>query len=252
MRIDNVSLVRYIEQLYPERTNRTVYRFNSVSELSIQQRLRSQIEGYRSTLSQIYSGIGLLNTADAGLESITAAIQRARELAVQASSSTLTENERSLLQEEYSRILQGIRRTIQQTTYNNRRILEGENLVVQTGPNEGQNITLNIPDLRETLSKLFETDISRDSQQALRTIDQVLEEVSQTRGNIGAWMNRLEASARNVLNAYSELFRSESTFEPAAEKAMMEQIRNELLRQVTITGLLYRMENSRNVLNLLM
>ncbi|WP_231555977.1 hypothetical protein [Thermotoga neapolitana] len=60
MRIDNVSLVRYIEQLYPERTNRTVYRFNSVSELSIQQRLRSQIEGYRSTLSQIYSGIGFL------------------------------------------------------------------------------------------------------------------------------------------------------------------------------------------------
>jgi len=188
MRIDNVSLMRYIQQLNLEKMNRPTigFQFNTASELSIQQRLRSQIQGYRSTLLQIYNGIGLLNTADAGLESIAAAIQRARELAVQASNSTLTENERSLLQQEYSEILQGIKRTIQQTTYNNQRILEGGSFVVQTGANEGQNIAVNIPNLKEVLSRLFETNISTDAQKALETIEQTLESVSQIRGSIGA------------------------------------------------------------------
>ena len=62
----------------------------------------------------------------------------------------------------------------------------------------------------------------------------------------------MEASARDVLNAYSELFRSESVFEPTVTKTMMEVTRNELLRQTTIASLLHRMENSRNILELLM
>ncbi|KHC91204.1 MULTISPECIES: flagellin [unclassified Thermotoga] len=258
MRVNDVSLMRYIQQLSLERKAPTPgsFLFNTVSELTIQQKLRGQIEGYRTTLSQIYNGIGLLNTADSGLESISTSLQRARELAVQASNATLTDVERSMIQKEYEEIMRGVKRIIQQTTYNEQRVLAGDvrNLVIQTGPNEGQNVTVNIPNLEETLSELFEVDLStfEGAQRSLETIDQALENISQIRGNVGSWMNRLESSARSVMNSYTELFKTESLFEPNVAELLLESTKEDILRQTALTGILFRMENAGNVLKLLM
>lgn len=65
-------------------------------------------------------------------------------------------------------------------------------------------------------------------------------------------MNRLESSARSVMNSYTELFKTESLFEPNVAELLLESTKEDILRQTALTGILFRMENAGNVLKLLM
>jgi flagellin len=157
MRINDVTgmwAIRQLQLLSSQQSNlvnqlsRATIPFNQdVSSSAIAERLRAQISGYQRAMYESHNAIGMLSIAEAGLGSIHSALNRLRELAVQASNSTLSDSERSALQEEYSQLLQQINATSQNVSYNNIRVLAGEvtNFNVQTGPNEGQRMTHHDP-----------------------------------------------------------------------------------------------------------
>lgn len=70
-------------------------------------------------------GISLAQTAEAGLQAISASMQRVRELAVQAANFTNTSADRVALQAEVSERLQEINRVVSQTAFNGIRLLDG-------------------------------------------------------------------------------------------------------------------------------
>jgi len=225
------------------------------SGLTISQRLKALIRGYETALNNIYNGIGLLRTAEGGLGSITEALQRMRELAVQSSSGTLTEAERAALQQEFEQLRQGISEVVKNTNYNTINVLSGEvqNMQIQTGPTEGETLSITIPNMSPEALGLNELDIStiENAQSAITRIDEILENISQVRSNVGSWMNRLEYAARNIGNYYVNTMSSLSTLEDAdIARRILELTRLQIIRQSNLAMLGQANINNQSVLRL--
>jgi flagellin len=265
MRINDVIgmwAIRQLQLLSSQQSNlvnqlsRATIPFNQdVSSSAIAERLRAQISGYQRAMYESHNAIGMLSIAEAGLGSIHSALNRLRELAVQASNSTLSDSERSALQEEYSQLLQQINATSQNVSYNNIRVLAGEvtNFNVQTGPNEGQRMSITIPAVDSERLGLANTNIANieNAQRAIEAIDQATESVSRTRSYIGATTNRLLSAINEMSGTMINLTSSVSRLaDTDFARSTMEFFRTQLLQQSSLINLIHSNLSRQSVLRL--
>ncbi|MGF6993988.1 flagellin [Paraburkholderia sp. GAS32] len=125
-------------------------RINSAADdaagLAIATGMQTQINGLNQGVSNANDGVSMVQTASSGLAQITSSLQRIRQLAVQASSGSLTSANQAALQQEVSQQIAEVNRIASQTTYNGKNILDGSAGVVnfQVGANVGQSMSLNL------------------------------------------------------------------------------------------------------------
>ena len=257
----NTSMFNVMQQLSTAR--RIPSAGFDVAGLAIANKLRAQMEGYTKAMENTQYGINLLSTAEGGMNSIHDALQRMRELAVQASNGTLSDSDRAALQEEFDQLRQGIAQTVRNTQYNGKSVLQGYKGEFQTGANEGETLEVKIPDLNPENLKanvndeevnLNDLDIStaQGASQAIEALDQMINQVSDTRANVGSYINRLESSFRNSAKAMLNLTRSYDTiagFDMA--QGLMQQTRLMLLSNFTTGVLAQSNVNNAAVLRLL-
>ncbi len=266
MRINNnvgMWAIRYLQNLQTQQNRQvqslaqaTIPIQQNVAFGAIAERIRSQINGYREAMASTYNAIGVMNVAEGGLQSISNNLQRMRELAVQASNGTLSESDRAALQKEFSQLAQGINRVVEQTTYNNRRVLGGDirNMQVQLGPNEGQQMKITLPgmDIRNLGLENVNLNSTENAQNALKALDRAIETVSNTRSYVGSVTNRLEGAARELSNTMLNLTSSVSVLtDTDMARGVMEWIRTRLQQQATVGILGQSNVNAQNVLRLL-
>ncbi len=118
--------------------------------------LDSQLRGLTQANININTSLGLLQTADSGMESQLDILTRIREIAVQGASSTLTSADRSNLNSELQALLEEYRRIASETDFNGMNLLDGSfgTLTVQLGANVGDDLGV---DIESTLaSDIFE------------------------------------------------------------------------------------------------
>lgn len=106
------------------------YKINQAADdaagLSISEKMRAQIRGLNQAGENIQDGISLLNTADGGVANILDPnLQRLRELVIQASNDTLTDDDRQKIQQEVDQIISGIRDITSTTEFNGMKLLSG-------------------------------------------------------------------------------------------------------------------------------
>ena len=105
------------------------YRINRSSDdaagLSISEKLRWQIRGLDKGKNNIQDGMSLIDTADGALEETHSILQRVRELTIQAYNDTNTESDREAIQSEIDSCLKEINRIAEDTTFNTKQILKG-------------------------------------------------------------------------------------------------------------------------------
>ncbi|KQL34717.1 flagellin [Psychrobacillus sp. FJAT-21963] len=107
------------------------YKINQAADdaagLSISEKMRAQIRGLNQAGENIQDGLSLINTADRGLANILDPnLQRLRELAVQASNDTLTDDDRQKGQQEVDQIIKGISDIASNTEFNDMFLLAGK------------------------------------------------------------------------------------------------------------------------------
>ena len=96
--------------------------------------LTTQINGDNQAIQNANDGTSLAQVADGALGNITNDLQRLNELAVQAANGTITDSNRSQLQDEADQLTQEISRTIQTANFNGVSLLSGSNtLTFQVG-----------------------------------------------------------------------------------------------------------------------
>jgi flagellin len=123
-------------------------RINSAKDdaagLAISERFGSQIRGLNQAVRNANDGISLAQTAEGALGTVTNNLQRIRELAVQSSNATNTNNDRAALQTEVGQLLAEIDRVADQTSFNGVKLVDGSftGAVFQVGANAGETITL--------------------------------------------------------------------------------------------------------------
>lgn len=125
-------------------------RINSAADdaagLAISTRMQTQINGLNQGVSNANDGVSMIQTASSALSSLTSSLQRIRQLAVQASTGTLSASDQAALQQEVSAQISEVNRIASQTTYNGTNILDGSagSVTFQVGANVGQTISLNL------------------------------------------------------------------------------------------------------------
>ncbi|WP_370264051.1 flagellin [Limnobacter sp.] len=106
--------------------------------LAISEKFRAQVGGMEVAKRNANDGISALEVAEGALGSVTDSLQRMRELAVQASTGTLTAGDREQLTEEYDALKSNVQSIIASTNFNGIELLTSNaiDLDVQVGAND--------------------------------------------------------------------------------------------------------------------
>jgi len=201
---NNESIANRLEKLSSgKRINRAA---DDAAGLAISEKMRTQIIGTLTASRNTQDAVSLLQVAEGGLQSIHGMLQRARELAVQSANDTNDNNvDRPALQSEFENIVSEIDDTASTTEFNGVNVLDGStgNVSIQAGPNEGDNVDIQIDAMSASSLLGFEgeeynaaTDANIASSTAasstIGTLDNAINDVSMQRANLGAMQNRLE------------------------------------------------------------
>ncbi len=125
-------------------------RINSAKDdaagLAISSRFTAQINGLNQAARNANDGVSLSQTAEGGLGTVGDALQRIRELAVQAANGTNSATDRAALQLEANQLLQEVTRIANTTQFNGSNVIDGTltNAQFQVGANSGQTISFGI------------------------------------------------------------------------------------------------------------
>ena len=95
------------------------------SGLAMSRRMNSQIEGLGVANDTSNDAISIVQVADGSLSEIHEVLQRMSELAIKASTGTLTDGDREAIQSEVGQLKQEIERMAQTTQFNGQSILDG-------------------------------------------------------------------------------------------------------------------------------
>ena len=116
--------------------------------LAIASRMTSQARGLTQAVQNANDAIGLIQTADGAISSVTDMLQRMRELSVQSASDSNTATDRSSLDLEYQALKAEIERIFSNTQWNGENVLDGSHFgsttSFQVGANASQTIDISL------------------------------------------------------------------------------------------------------------
>jgi len=127
-------------------------RINSAKDdaagLAISTKFESQVKGLNVAIRNAGDGISLAQTAEGALGAMTENLQRIRELAVQSSNATNSDDDRVALQAEVKQLMAEVTRTAEETNFNGRNLLDGSFTgTFQIGANAGNTVDVQISEL---------------------------------------------------------------------------------------------------------
>jgi flagellin len=93
--------------------------------LAIAERMTAQARGMTVASRNANDAVSLSQTAEGALGKISDSLQRMRELAVQSRNATNSTSDRASLQKEFGQLQQEIGRTINSTSFNGKKLLDG-------------------------------------------------------------------------------------------------------------------------------
>jgi flagellin len=94
--------------------------------LAIATKLQSQVTGLNQAQRNAQDGVSMVQTAEGALNQVQTMLQRIRELAVEASNSTLGQSDAQSVNAEITALQAEITRTATSTTFNNLHLLNGD------------------------------------------------------------------------------------------------------------------------------
>ncbi len=123
-------------------------RINSAKDdaagLAISERMTTQIRGMNIAMRNANDGVSLAQTAEGSLDSVSSALQRIRELAVQSANATNSASDRAALNAEAQQLKSEVDRVATQTNFNGVKLLDGSfvDQSFQVGANRGETIAI--------------------------------------------------------------------------------------------------------------
>jgi flagellin len=165
--------------------------------LAIADRMNTQVRGIAVAIRNANDGISLAQTAEGALATVTDALQRMRELAVQAQNGSNGTGDRANLDTEYQQLSAEITRIATQTKFNGIAIVgAGAGAqVFQVGPNGGDTLTVTTTTVTTVGGGLTTAALAST---ALGAIDTALDTINTSRATYGAVMSRFSFAMSNL------------------------------------------------------
>ncbi|WP_346877371.1 MULTISPECIES: flagellin [unclassified Clostridium] len=167
-------------------------------------KLKLEIRGLQMATRNIQDSVSLMQTMDGGMQSISEALQRSRELMVQAGGAT-TPEDRAVIQKEIDENLEHITYTANNTEMNGVKLLADKN-------NPGDTVDLLIGATSDYVTKLPTYNLTstglglvnadgsnkisvENMNDGLERLDDAIDKLNSGRGKYGALSNRMESTA---------------------------------------------------------
>jgi flagellin len=227
--------------------------------LSIADRLQRDVRVAGQAIRNANDGISALAIGEKALGNVTSTLVRLSELASQSATGTITNTQRSAIQQEFSQLLSEITRISNTTVFNGVNLLSsGTTVSVQVGLDGTSNSRIDFTTVDGSLSGIFsgQTSIAADTastaQSALGILTSAIATITQTRGTLGAYQSRLVTSIANLRVARENFSAAESRIrdtDVAVETANL--TRAQILQQAGVAVLAQANQQPQLALNLL-
>jgi flagellin len=227
--------------------------------LAIAERMNAQVKGMNVAIRNANDAISLSQTAEGSLGKVGDALQRMRELAVQASNATNGTSDRANLDAEYQQLSAEVTRVLTGTKFNGTDLLStGATLTFQVGSN---NVATDQIDVATTdltagagVTAVVGGDLtsSANALAAMDDLDTAIDEITTARSTFGAAQNRFESVIGNLQVAAENQAASRGRImdaDFAAETASL--TRGQILQQAGTAMLAQANSIPNNVLSLL-
>lgn len=223
LRINTNNLTKSFERLS------TGYRINNAGDdaagLSISEKLRSQIKGYKQSINNAQDGINALQIAESAFDVITDHVQRIRELCVQGANGVYSSTERAYLLDEIKERLNDVNRIVAATKFNDTALLDGTTPELRIQIGARTEVSTNTIDIAAALPADLTvsgmgiylsagvTGTTWDPT-AIRTymddLDVAIDGILSARSKLGSLQNRMDAVVTNLEAMHENLQASES------------------------------------------
>ncbi|MBF0588059.1 MAG: flagellin FliC [Magnetococcales bacterium] len=199
--------------------------------MAVSTRMTAQVRGLNQAVRNSNDAISMVQVAGGALDETVNALQRMRELVVQASSETLTSADRGDIWEEVTQLASEIDRIATNTNYNGQVLMTGgfsaatSGIYIQTGASAGQTMQINLGPANASNigiggaasivtaynvggasagdtgnTGLSTTDARTLMASMLGRVDDAIASVSDIRSELGAVQNRFESIMANLSN----------------------------------------------------
>lgn len=181
--------------------------------LAIAERMNAQVRGMNVAIRNANDGISMAQTAEGALSKVGDALQRMRELSVQARNSTNSNSDKDSLNKEFKQLSAEIGRVLNGTTFNGQPILASTGTqTFQVGANTTVNDTIDITTVNLTVDAsitavtdaLVVIDSTADATAiatVMNSIDGALDLINDTRATYGASQSRFDSVIANLQTA---------------------------------------------------
>jgi flagellin len=179
--------------------------------LAIAERMNTQVRGMAVAMRNANDGISMSQVAEGALSKVGDALQRMRELALQARNATNSESDKASLNKEFAELQKEISRIIGGTTFNGKAILgaEATSFTFQIGANVSADdvVTIDFENMKSNadITAITDASVSIGSgigvtaiASVILNIDAAIDVVNNTRATYGATQSRFEAIISNL------------------------------------------------------
>ena len=221
--------------------------------LAISDKMKAQIRGLDMAAKNAEDGTSLIQTTEGAMSEITNMLKRIRELTIQGTNGTNTQEDRDKLREEVDKLYDEITATASRTQFNKQNLLTGklsEGIKLAIGANGGQTVVVSLSNANMDASSLFSlektnflTSMSNawsagSNDSILSNIDTALGKVAKQRAKLGAYQNTLDYTINNLKNSRENLSAANARIEDTdMAKEMMELTQANVLQQAATSML---------------
>jgi len=187
----NGLLSRTLEQLASaRRINRAA---DDAAGLAIAEAFSTRVRQGQVEMNNLQSGINLAQTAEGGLSVQQDALQRMRELTLQASSGTMSDNDRAALNAEFQQLQQQVDSIATDTQFNGIAVLS-QDQTIDLGTEGGNQVELEASTAADYGVAALDISTAAGAGAATGTIDQALDGLNARRARLGALQNGLSSA----------------------------------------------------------
>ncbi len=215
--------------------------------LAISERFRAQIASMEEAERNANYNINMMQTAEGALAVMDDLLIRMRALSIEASNGALTSSDRTALNVEFQQLMSEVNRISQVTNYNGLNLLDGSFSSTGVKFHIGTENVLNqdyyyvtFSDMSTSALGISGLDVTStlSAQNAINSIDGAIDSKDSERTRIGAYVERLQGTISQLMNARETATASESMIRDAdIAKEMSEFVRAQILMQTGVSML---------------
>ena len=254
--------------------------------LAIAERMKSQVSGLNMASRNANDAISMIQTADGALIEVTSMLQRMRELAIQASSGTMSSTDVTALNVEFQALRDQIQEIAKNTEWNGSKLLDGSigtatAVSFHVGAGASQTVSVTFNDLNTDFNATNSTtaatlatgllvglgaealaggsggtkdliDAAVNDGAILTTLTYAISRIDVQRAKFGAAINRLEYAADNLANISQNTSASRSrVLDADYASETTELARTQIIQQAATAMLSQANQQAQSVLALL-